>query len=368
MTEKSTVAIVRTSAKTVLEDVARVCELGGLDRAFAGDGPVILKDNITWHLPFLSANTTPWQLEGAIRALKAAELGPLIAVHNDTVVTNPKDGLKQLKLQPVYQAYGIEQHFVNDPKDVRWTPWRPQAPTPWLDKVYPEGLAFPELFHGTYVFHLPTVKTHIYTTTTGAVKNSFGGLLNTKRHYCHSWIHGVLADLVAVQKELHRGMFAVADGTLAGNGPGPRTMQPVEKNLLIASADPVAMDAVAARLMGFDPWEIELFQECASRDLGAVDEKDIDLVGDEVDFGWGFEVGDNLASSVGDPLWFGAFKGLQYLMFRTPLVRFFVAGSHVYHDEYWWRRHGRRRMAKVATESQWGRLFASYRPQADGGA
>ena len=39
---------------------------------------------------------------------------------------------------------------------------------------------------------------HIYTTTTGAMKNAFGGLLNTRRHYTHSWIHETLVDLLAI--------------------------------------------------------------------------------------------------------------------------------------------------------------------------
>jgi len=43
------------------------------------------------------------------------------------------------------------------------------------------------------------------------------------------------------------------DGTFAGDGPGPRCMVPHVKNVLLASADQVAIDAVAAKLMGFDP-------------------------------------------------------------------------------------------------------------------
>jgi uncharacterized protein (DUF362 family) len=358
----SKVALIRTGADSVLEDVARAMDLGGAAEALPQDSTVILKDNITWHLPFLSANTTPWQLEGAVRWLRDRQRR-MVAVHNDTVVTDPLEGLANLKLQPIYGAYGIEQFFANDPRSVTWSKWRPQAPTPSLDRVYPEGTEFPDMFHGKSVLHFPTVKTHIYTTTTGAVKNSFGGLLNTKRHYCHTWIHGVLADLVAVQKELHGGMFAIADGTLAGDGPGPRTMIPVEKNLFIASADSVAMDAVAARLMGFDPYGIGYLRECAERGLGAVDEADIELVGDDVVGGWGFSVGDNLASRFGDVMWFGALQRLQNLFFHTPLVHLFSAGSHLFHDEWWWRRHGRKRMAKVAEESQWGRLFADYRPR-----
>ncbi len=363
---RSRVAIVRARPERALEDVARAMELAGVAQALPATAPVILKDNITWHLPFLSANTTPWQLEGAVRTLAA--LGrEMLAVHNDTVVTDPRAGLRNLKLQPVYERYRIPQYFVNDPASVAWEAWRPRAATPWLDRVYPEGLAFPALFRGKSVLHLPTVKTHIYTTTTGSIKNAFGGLLNTKRHYCHTHIHGVLADLLAVQMELHAGIFAVMDGTIAGDGPGPRTMRPVEKSVILASADCVALDATAARLMGFDPRAIGYLADCAERGLGHLDAARIELVGDDVPFGWGFSVGDNLASRFGDVLWFGALQRLQNLFFRTPLVRVFAAGSHLYHDEWWWRRHGRARMARLARESAWGRLFADYAPDQRGG-
>ena len=52
------------------------------------------------------------------------------------------------------------------------------------------------------------------------MKNAFGGLLNTQRHYTHSWIHETLVDLLAIQKEIHTGLFAVMDGTTAGQRPG----------------------------------------------------------------------------------------------------------------------------------------------------
>ncbi len=362
---RARVALVRTRPETVLEDVGRAMDLAGAEAALPAGAEVILKDNITWHLPYLSANTTPWQLEGVVRWLR--ERGrSMFAVHNDTVVTDPVVGLRNLKLQPVYDAYAVPQYFVNDPASVSWEAWEAtDVPTPWLDRVYPEGLRFPTPFRGRSVVHLPTVKTHVYTTTTGAVKNAFGGLLGTKRHYCHTWIHGVLADLVAVQRVLHSGQFAVLDGTLCGNGPGPRTCRPVRKDLFVAGADPVAVDATAARLMGFDPMEIGYLRECAERELGVVDETAIELVGDDVPFGWGFTVGDNLASRVGDLLWFGPLRRIQNLFFRTPLVRLFVAGSHVYHDEWWWRRKGRPRMERLWRDDPWGRLLAAYAPRPD---
>ena len=80
------------------------------------------------------------------------------------------------------------------------------------------------------------------------MKHAFGGLLGTRRHYTHSWNHETLVDLLALQQEIHSGIFAVMDGTLCGNGPGPRTMEPVEKDYMLAGSDQVAIDAVAAKI------------------------------------------------------------------------------------------------------------------------
>ena len=120
-----------------------------------------------------------------------------------------------------------------------------------LDQIFPDHIIrIPDYFMGKNIVHLPTVKCHIYTTTTGAMKNAFGGLLSSYRHYTHTWIHETLVDLFTIQKEIHPGIFAVMDGTTAGNGPGPRTMDPQIKNVILASADQVAIDAVAAKING----------------------------------------------------------------------------------------------------------------------
>ena len=119
-----------------------------------------------------------------------------------------------------------------------------------LNEVYPKGFMIPKRFIGENIIHLPTVKTHVFTTTTGAMKNAFGGLLNEHRHWTHPVIHETLVDLLMIQKKIHRGVFAVMDGTFAGDGPGPRCMMPHVKNVMLASADQVAIDAVAAKLMG----------------------------------------------------------------------------------------------------------------------
>ena len=357
----SKVAIVRTRPKDILADTERVMRLGGYREALAPGTTTILKDNISWHMPYLSANTTPWQLEGVIRTLRAGGFADLVAVHNNTVVTDPYKGEKLNKLAPLYEAYKVPELYNFVAEDITWTTYEPKAEMLALHKVFPEGIQIPEYFIGKNIVHLPTVKCHIYTTTTGAMKNAFGGLLNTRRHYTHTWIHETLVDLLAIQQEIHPGLFAVMDGTLAGNGPGPRTMQPVPVDVMLASSDQVAIDAVAAKLMGFDPLSIPYIRMAHERGLGCGDVREIELVGDDVsDLDLHFHVGNNFASRFGHGLWFGPLSSIQKLFFHTPLVYAFIFGSSVYHDYVWWPMKGKAIQEEVRRETVWGQLFDTY--------
>ncbi|MGH7439892.1 MAG: DUF362 domain-containing protein [Polyangiaceae bacterium] len=218
---KSKVAVLKSKPETVLADVERLCELAGMKEALAPGRTTILKDNISWHYPFPGANTTPWQMEGTILALRAAGLSDIACVQNKTVVTNAFKGEDLNHYVPLFRKYGVPVLYNFKETDMKWALYRPKARMHVLDEIFPEGIHIPDYFFGKNVVHLPTVKCHIYTTTTGAMKNAFGGLLATKRHYTHTWIHRTLVDLLAIQKEIHSGIFAVMDGTTAGNGPGP---------------------------------------------------------------------------------------------------------------------------------------------------
>jgi uncharacterized protein (DUF362 family) len=358
---KSVVAILQTRPHNVVQDYITLGKMAGLETALDKSAPTILKDNISWHLPFPAANTVPWQLEGAIRALQGSGFCDLVAVHNNTVVTDPYLGGKLLKLKKIYEKYNITERYNNDPKDLKWIEYQPKAELLVLDKIYGNGIRIPEFFMGKNVVHLPTMKTHIYTTTTGAMKNAFGGLLGTKRHYTHSEIHKTLVDLLAIQKELHPGIFAFMDGTTAGSGPGPRTMTPHIKGFILASADQVAIDAVAARMMGFDPMGIHFIRMAHERGLGHGRMEEIEIRGYDIDrIDFGFKVGDNLASMVGDVFWFSPLKILQRLLFHTPLVYIFVFGSAFYHDQVWYRLKGRRVFKQWLQTTEWGKLFGEY--------
>jgi uncharacterized protein (DUF362 family) len=359
----STVAVLHVTRDTVLSDIDRLVELAGVTEALAPDKTTILKDNISWHFPFPAANTTPWQLEGTIQALTRRGFGDQVCVQNKTVVTNAFKGEDLNHYVPIFKHYGVPVRYNFKDEDMKWVPFVPKARMRVLNRIYPDGIYIPDFFFGKNIVHLPTVKCHIYTTTTGAMKNAFGGLLNTRRHYTHSWIHETLVDLLAIQKEIHSGLFAIMDGTTAGNGPGPRTMYPAVKNVMLASADQVAIDAVAAKMMGFDPMSIDYIRLAHEDGLGVGDPREIEIVGDRAlaNENWRFHVGRNLVRiGGGDLIWFGPLKPLQKLFFRTPLVNGFILASEVYHDLYRWPLLDRRAFERWSEETDWGQLFLQY--------
>jgi len=196
------------------------------------------------------------------------------------------------------------------------------------------------------------------------MKNAFGGLLNTKRHYTHTWIHETLVDLLAIQKEIHPGRLAVMDGTTAGDGAGPRMIRPVEKNGILASADQVAIDAVAARLMGFDPLSIKYIRLAHEQGLGVGDPREIELVGEDVSGeNWGFKVGYNSHSFLAWLAWYGPTRVLQKVVLRTPLVIVPTLIGEVEQDYMYWPLKYRAIAREWRETTPWGGLFKAYQAQ-----
>jgi uncharacterized protein (DUF362 family) len=367
---KSKVAILRTRPATVLEDYHRLMNLAGYQDVIAKDADTGLKVNISWHFFFPGASTTPWQLDGVIKAmLKDGYAKDLIhACHNRTVVIDAHLGERENKQIDVVRAHGLRNVHLYEGEewiDVRDAVGDLTQKFLCLNQVYPKGFSIPKRFIGENIIHLPTVKTHIFTTTTGAMKNAFGGLLNEHRHWTHPVIHETLVDLLMIQKKIHRGVFAVMDGTFAGDGPGPRCMIPYEKNILLASADQVAIDAVAAKLMGFDPMkDIKFVRLAHEQGLGCGDVRDIEMVGDvdAMNENWNFEgpfKNMTFASKNQHRIYWGPLKKPMEWSLKTWLAPWSYVASVAFHDMYWYPRFAEKRM-KPILEGEWGRLFSSW--------
>lgn len=353
------VAVVRTQPRTVLDDYAMVMDLAGYRETLSPTADTLLKLNLSWSKYFPACSSQPWQFDGVVTKMLADGFSRdrLLPVENKTVVTDPHVGVRNNRWASVLQRHRLQ--FTALP-EVEWQIYRFKSPLLKLNEIFPEGIQIPAMYPGRQIVHLPTVKTHGHAVMTGSVKNSFGGLLKEVRHYAHKYMHEVLVDLLYMQRELHPAVFTVMDGTVAGDGAGPRTMIPRIKNLVLASSDSVAIDAVAARLMGFDPMSIPFIRMAHERGLGVGNLRDIDIVGDDVSGeNFGFTTRRSLVIWGDQMIRRGFLRPLERVLLHSPLVVWAPFASNVYHDWLWYPTVGRSRI-RAFMRSEWGQLFRTY--------
>lgn len=359
---RSRVAVLKSTPETVLEDYKKLMNLCNYKDYLSKDKVTNLKINISWHKFYPACSTTPWQLDGVIKTMleDGYKKENLVACHNRTVVVSDRIGEVLNKQKQVTSGkYGLNESHLNEP-DVEWIKYTPKSKMLVLDEIYPDGIYIPKKFIGQNIIHLPTMKTHVFTKMTGAMKNAFGGLLNQKRHWTHSVIHETLVDLLTIQKEIHSGIFAVMDGTFAGDGAGPRAMIPYVKNYILASADQVAIDCVSAHMMGFNPMKLDFIRLAHEKGLGCGNFDDIEIVGEDISkVNFKFSQKNTFASKGQHTIYHGPLKPLENLLLRTFLAPWSYIASKLYHDVLWYNIIGKKRVAKML-QTSWGRLFQKY--------
>ncbi len=356
---KSRVAVIKTSPETIVDDYARVMRMVEYRSSLDKSIPTILKLNLSWTKYFPSCSSQPWQLEGVLRTLieDGFSKANIIPVENKTVVTNPWKGARDNKWLSVLDRFKIEFTPLTE---VKWILYKFKTRLFRIHQLFPDGIEIPEILIGKNVVHLPTMKTHGHSITTGAVKNAFGGLLKEFRHYGHKYIHEVLADLMVMQMEIHPSVFAVMDGTVCGDGAGPRTMIPHDKGFILAGADSVALDAVAARMMGFDPMKIGYIRICHEEGYGQGDPSMIEVIGEDVSaVNFGFRVKRSLVIWGDQMLRIGPLRFLEKIALHSPLMFWAPIASNIYHDYLWYPTIGRSRIRRFR-KTRWGRLFKKY--------
>jgi uncharacterized protein (DUF362 family) len=359
---KSRVFVIKTSPQTVLDDYAKIIKLAISKKDFDPRKSVVLKLNLSWTKFYPACSSPPWQVEGVIKSLLQAGWTPenIIPLENQTVVTDVKQGATNHFWTKILDKYGIKMHYLTEKRYIKY---KPGAKMIILDKIFPRGVFLPKLIINKPLISLCTMKTHVFTTTTGAIKNYFG-MLNIDRHFAHRFIHQTLVDLLAIQQELHPQILGIMDGTIVGSGPGPRAMAWHQKDYLLASNDLVSLDSIAAKMMGFNPLKIDYLRLSHEKKLGLADPKNIKVNGENIDkINFGFKSADTFASRGQKliyrhlPLW------LEKILLQTFIAPWSHLASRLYFDIFWYNFIGRYRLKKFFA-SPWGWLFKAYSQKA----
>ena len=130
---------------------------------------------------------------------------------------------------------------------------------------------------------------------------------------------------------------------------------------MLASSDQVAIDAISAKMMGFDPMSLDFIRIAHEAGLGVGDPGEIEVVGEDISrVNFHFTGAKNTFASRGQKaIYWGPLKPLEKVLLRTVITPWSYAASILYHDAYWYNVFGKRR-AKEALKTRWGKLFLSY--------
>lgn len=332
---KSLVSIVKVRG-SVIEAVAEAMRMARvLDRVPRG-AKVCLKPNLGFDLFYPGAVTSPWVVEGVIAMLKDYA-NEITIVESDQILVDIEKSFKRAGMERLLKKYPVR--FVNMSKGKYL---EVPVPNPRVLK----SIRLPEILLDRVLVTIPVMKTHDKTIISGALKNQWG-CLDLQRHNYHLQIDEVLSDIHKVLKPA----FAVCDATIALEGFGPKTGRPRIVDRILASKDLVALDAVCARMMGFDPRQISHLQVLTEDGVGSA--WDYQVVGEDISgLNFNFKpAGHNLVSVI--ELGFRR-SMIRKLIFETPVLDLMCLGAKIYYLIWYYLGPGARIRDQIIRESIYG--------------
>ncbi|MBA3413745.1 MAG: DUF362 domain-containing protein [Chloroflexia bacterium] len=348
------VAVIETRPESVLADVRQAMELAGYREALPSGNDTILEIGFSSPTWFPGEATTPWQLEGVVRALAADGYERLAALPWSAAGGDPRIGTANLKLGYVIAKYGLPSIHLDEPhiERARYVPTKPFLV---LDRLFPEGVTIPKVFVGRNVVVLPTIKPHDVAAIAGAMAAARGGLLGDRRQRTLAAVDETLVDLLQIRQDLHAGLFTVMDGTLMTDGAELR-----QRNLLLASADQVAIDAVSASLQGLDPMNLPFIRIAHEKGLGIGEPREIEIVGYDRSLAeWQPITWDQVSEQLSRFRGKGWLPAVKKRLLASPATALTSSVTRIYRDAYWYPWFGRKQV-RHGLETEWGRSFASY--------
>lgn len=135
------------------------------------------------------------------------------------------------------------------------------------------------------IINLPKLKTHNYTLYTGAIKNMFGCVPGFHKAHYHMLAYrpADFAEILVDVFHLLKPTLNIMDGVFGMEGNGPNGGNKRFMGIIMASADGVALDAVASYLIGYKPFSIDTTRVAHKRNLGEAQLEKIETVGADLE-------------------------------------------------------------------------------------
>lgn len=259
---------------------ALVEQMGGMGRFVRPGVRIVLKANLLRAAPPESAICThPAVVEAVARLVKEAGGTPVIC-------DSPGGALhKEAVLRSLYEKTGMAAAAAAAGAELALDPSTRTVSLP-EGKVLRQAEIITPVAEADGVIDLCKMKTHVLMSMTGAVKNLFGvipGLSKVGYHATHP-DHETFADVLLDLTGYVKPRLSLMDGILAMEGDGPGSSgTPRQAGLLLASANPLALDTAAGAIMNLPRQDNPVLLAAERRGLTPCRMEDVELIGGTVE-------------------------------------------------------------------------------------
>lgn len=320
----------------VITAVQEAMEKADWKNYLSRDGDISLKVNLGWDLFLPGAVTSCWVVEGVINTIYNY-VNKIYIVEAGQVLVDVEKAVRQTRIFELTEKY----------KKVEWVNLSKMSSSKFKIQSLDLEIEIPEILLKTEIITIPVMKTHGRATISGAIKNQWGCLREVRHNY-----HPILKELLWEVNKLLPIKFAVMDGTVCLEGNGPKSGIPKVCNLILASSDIVALDVVAAKIMGFDADKIEHINYFR----GKVLKRDIEITGEDINkINLNFKRGKNNPVAQGEILLRNSY--LKKIVFETKLFYIFCKTAKLYYFVWYYFFGGRKYKNKIIQNTFYGKQW-----------
>ena len=270
---RSKVSIVRTTDDVSLQDTIRqaVEMIGGFSSFVKRGDFVLVKPNL------IGGETVPGTMTDAkvVRAVcdlaHEAEASKVVVGDSCHVGGVTSDYARNMGYFDILQ--GTPYEFMDFKKE--------KTKTVEMGGTVIDTLRVPQVLDEIdVIISVPVMKTHMHVQVTLATKNMKGLVHDASKRKMHeAGIEKALVDFARV----FRGDLNIIDGTTGSEGRAPSWGVPKPMGLIMAGADPIALDVVCSEVMGIDSKKIEYLQKAGQEAIGVAALSHIDVLGQRIE-------------------------------------------------------------------------------------
>ncbi|MDY6865676.1 MAG: DUF362 domain-containing protein [Halobacteriota archaeon] len=218
---------------------------------------VLIKPNLcNFRHPSSGAITHPEFLDAVLCVLrKKFDDLDITVIESDATASKPDITLKWFGFDKILEKWGAKWCNLSQNPTI----------TRKIDGLFFDEIELPEIFDNCdYFISLPKLKTHSLTKFTASLKNQFGCMPIKNKSKFHKNIDEVIADInLAIKPDL-----CIVDGILSMCGGVAIYGTPIQSNIILVGKDPVSVDAVCAKLFGYNPRRIGCIKKSIKVGLG----------------------------------------------------------------------------------------------------